>query len=118
MKSGTRGANGITPAGASRSSIEEVPPDLQEDLWPLAKRYIWWQPPETSLADYFRLLAHIMNLATWEDQQWLENHVPRPHLLTALESAPAGVFNRRSWNYWHVRLQVPAKPFPIKRIPE
>ncbi len=108
-----KAANG----GALETLPQAAPGNLWADALPLAKRYIWWESPEKTLQNFPRFLAHFMNLATWEDQRWLEAHVPPDHLLLTLHTAPAGIFTAQSWNYWHVRLGQPTPPLPQKQIP-
>lgn len=96
---------------------QAVPPRMQAAAKSLAKRYIWWEPAEKTLQNLPRFLSHTMNLATWEDQAWIERHFPTTQLNLALSQAPAGTFTPRSWNYWHVRLGKPTPPLPKKQIP-
>ncbi len=109
------------PNSGNRSNInnfhQTVPPRIRAAAKPLAKRYIWWEPPEKTLKNLPRFLSHSMNLATWEDQAWIEQHFPKTQLSLALATAPAGTFTPRSWNYWHVRLGKPTPPLPKKHIP-
>jgi predicted transcriptional regulator of viral defense system len=94
-----------------------VPARLRACAKPLAQRYIWWEPAEKTIQNFPRFLSHAMNLATWEDQTWLETHFPASFLRAALSIAPAGTFTPRSWNYWHVRLGMRPSPLPQKQIP-
>jgi len=95
-----------------------LPAGLMPRARKLARRYIWWEPPAKTLANLPRFLAHAMNLATWEDQVWLETHFSRDRLRMALQRAPVGTFTARSWNFWHVRLGTRSIPrLPQKDIP-
>lgn len=97
-----------------------MPNDNLEMLKLLARRYIWWKPPEEAVCEPRRVIAQVMNLGDWEDaiamQQWLGDAVLRD----ALTHAEAGQFNARSWTWWHHRLglaragQVP--PLPIRHF--
>ncbi len=110
-------ARAVARADPSMSLPKCVPAHLLAAARPLAKRYVWWEPPGKTLRNFPRFLAHSMNLATWKDQCWLEAHIPPGQLLMALQMAPAGAFTRQSWNYWHVRLGRSTPSFPQKRIP-
>jgi hypothetical protein len=41
------------------------------DLAALARKYIWWQPPERTLRDRHRLLAQVMDIGTHSDVEAL-----------------------------------------------
>jgi hypothetical protein len=61
-------------------------PDQRAILAPLARRYIWWQPPERSLDHPHRLLAQVMNIGDWHDAEPpIGPAIPR----TGSASAPA-----------------------------
>jgi len=95
-----------------------LPAGLMAQARKVARRYIWWEPPAKTLTNLPRFLAHAMNLATWEDQVWLETNFSRDRLRQALQRAPAGTFTARSWNFWHVRLGARSIPrLPEKEIP-
>ena len=73
----------------------------QTPLETVARQLVWWQNPATSLARPDRLVAQAMTLGTWEDVR---------RVLTA---PPPGVFDRRSWAYWHERFGIrPIPPLP------
>ena len=84
----------------------------------MARKYVWWQPPERTLADRRLLLAQMMTLGTVDDVRWLVGRVSEDGLRAVLRDPPVGVFNGRSWNFWHLRLgchpvpALPARPMP------
>ncbi|MGH8178331.1 MAG: hypothetical protein ACREV5_18900, partial [Steroidobacter sp.] len=42
--------------------------------------------------------------------------VGREEILEALEHAPPGIFDKRSWAYWNLMVgRVPAPPMPVRR---
>lgn len=84
----------------------------------MAKKYVWWQSPEHALADGRVLLAQMMTLGTADDVRWLLSVVSSEHLLQVLDDPPIGVFNRRSWAFWHLRLgREPVPALPARRLP-
>jgi hypothetical protein len=103
--------------GGSIPLALNLEPDARPAALRLARRYIWWELPEKSLENLPRFLAHCMNLATWQDQLWLEEHFSCDDFRAVLQDAPAGIFSPKSWNYWHVRLGLSAPPPPRKHIP-
>ena len=84
----------------------------------MARKYVWWQPPDRALADKLLFLAQMMTLGTADDVRWLLSRVSEEDLRRVLEDPPAGVFNGRSWHFWHLRLglvpipEPPARPMP------
>ena len=84
----------------------------------MARKYVWWQPSEHTLADKRLLLAQVMTLGSVDDVRWLLSRVSEDSLRGVLRDPPAGVFNGRSWRYWHLRLgcdpvpELPARPMP------
>jgi len=88
------------------------------DLILLARRLFWWKEPADALRDPLRFLSQVMAIGTWEDVQTAFRHWTERDFREALQHAPAGVFDVRSWHYWHRRLcdQV-APPLPCRRLP-
>ena len=84
----------------------------------MARKYVWWQSPERTLADRRLLLAQMMTLGTVDDVRWLVGRVSEDGLRAVLRDPPVGVFNGRSWRFWHLRLgrhpvpALPARPMP------
>ena len=82
----------------------------------MAKKYVWWQPPEPTLADARLLLAQMMTLGTADDVRWLLSVASSDDLLQVLDDPPVGVFNHRSWTFWHNRLGLePVPDLPARR---
>lgn len=70
----------------------------------MAKRYVWWQPPEVSVGDPHRVIAQVMDVGTIEDIQALVNAVGSDTLIPVLKQARPGWFRPRSWAFWHTVL--------------
>ena len=84
----------------------------------MARKYVWWQPPDVTLADRPLLFAQMMTLGTVDDVRWLLSRVSDEELRSVLENPPAGVFNGRSWQFWHLRLGcVPVPNLPPRPLP-
>ncbi|HEY9422923.1 MAG TPA: hypothetical protein VIW92_16035 [Thermoanaerobaculia bacterium] len=81
------------------------------DLEQVASRLFWWKTPAEALADPNRFLAQVMTYGTIEDLAAVRLHFPESAFREVLANAPAGVFDPRSWNYWHIRfgLQTPTE---------
>ena len=84
----------------------------------MARKYVWWQPPDRTLADRRLFLAQVMTLGSAADVRWLHSLVPEEDLCGVLRVPPAGVFNGRSWRFWHLRLGcVPVPELPVRPVP-
>jgi hypothetical protein len=95
-----------------------IPFSAHQDMNEVARRLVWFEPPDKALANPARFLAYAMTYGTHDDMKIIRRHVSDSALREALTQAPAGVFDPRSWAYWHVRLgctDVP--PLPERRIP-
>jgi hypothetical protein len=72
------------------------------DLESLAARLVWWRPPAEALRDRDRLLAQVMVYGTPEDLAVARRHFPESAFRAVLAQPPPGLFDPRSWAYWHV----------------
>lgn len=83
----------------------------------LARRYVWWKAPEQTLERPAYLLCQLMQLGTYEDVRDALADVGEPAFRAALDAAPPGVLDERSWNYWHLRLHGHAPPpMPTRQV--
>lgn len=95
------------------------PLPLSADLVAVAPRVVWFEAPETALADPVRFLAYVMTYGTPEDLAVVRRHVGDDGFREALERAPPGIMDARSWAYWNVMAgkdDIP--PMPARRFPE
>ena len=84
----------------------------------MARKYVWWQAPRTTLDDPRLLIAQVMTLGTLDDVRWLIGRVPANELRQVLREPPVGIFNERSWRFWHLRLGCrPIPPLPVRQPP-
>jgi hypothetical protein len=88
------------------------------ELQAAARRLFWWKTPETALADPHRFVAQVMVYGTPEDLAVARRHYPEGTFRQVLADPPPGLFDPRSWAYWHVvfRLEASSKP-PGRRLP-
>jgi len=83
------------------------------ELMDAAKRIIWFKPPEVALDNPIELLAYAMKHSTDEDMALLLKYVGDTGLREALDRAPPGVIDARSWSYWNAKVgRFPAPPMP------
>lgn len=91
---------------------------MDVQLEALARRYVWWESPETALARQDLLLCQIMQLGTWEDVGLARRRFGDHAFEQALRRAPAGVLDARSWNYWNRFYGiVPVPGRPVRPLP-
>ena len=83
----------------------------------MARKYVWWKPPAETLAEPALLVAQMMTMGTIEDVRWMLLCTSSDALRAVLRNPPVGVFNGRSWTYWHRRLNgEPIPPLPTRRV--
>jgi hypothetical protein len=93
--------------------VKPLPPNPAL-LW-VARRVIWFEEPETALANPMRFLAYVMVYGTIEDLRALRGMIGKDEYREALEHAPPGIFDHRSWAYWNLICgRWPAPPLPVR----
>jgi len=89
-----------------------------ERLARVARRVCWWQSAEVTLEDTPVFLCRVMVFGTWADVCLVLAKYGRTAIRQALQSAPPGLFDERSWHYWHHRLNLfPVPELPARAIP-
>ena len=78
-------------------------PETRARLTDMAERLIWWQRAEQSLRRPERLLAQAMAIGTSDDADVVETVFGIEAMRHVLAAAPAGIFDPRKWDYWHLR---------------
>lgn len=92
-------------------------PPLNATFTDVAKRVIWFEPPEQSLRDPVRFVAYAMAYGTAEDMQRIRGHFSDDNLRKVLAEAPPGIIDPRSWAYWHAMLgNYPAPTMPTRKL--
>jgi hypothetical protein len=88
------------------------------DLLDLAPRVIWFEPPEQALAVPVRFLAYVMTYGTAQDIAVVRRYVELGDFREALDHAPPGIMDERSWAYWNIMTgRYPVPPMPRRMIP-
>jgi hypothetical protein len=89
------------------------------DVLALAPRVIWFEPAEQALDDPIRFLAYLMTYGTLEDIAVVRRYLDLDDVREALEHAPPGIIDERSWAYWNVMTgRYPVPPMPRRIIPD
>jgi hypothetical protein len=93
------------------------PIPVNDETKAVARRVVWFQSPEEALADPVRFMAFAFARATHEEMQALRAFLDDSDLREALDKAPPGVIDPRSWAYWNLRLgRYPAPLMPKRRL--
>lgn len=88
-----------------------------DELHKVAKRVVWFKPPEEALKDTKLFLAHVMTYGTLDDIVVAMRHYSEADFDHVLAEPPAGVFDLRSWNYWNLRYHhEPVPPLPRREF--
>ncbi len=93
------------------------PIPLNDETKGLAESLVWFEPPAEALANPVRFMAYAFARATHEQMKILRTYVSLDDLREALDKAPAGIIDPRSWAYWNGRMgRIPPPPLPKRRI--
>lgn len=94
--------------------IEPLP--INAETVALARRLIWFESAEVALSDPVRFLAYAFAAARAGDMAILRRYVDADSLRYALQHAPPGIIDARSWAYWHLMLDIGNVPELPKRM--
>jgi hypothetical protein len=90
---------------------------LSPDIEGVASRIIWFESPRDALEDPVRFLAYAATYATHDDMKIIRQYVSDEEFRDALDHAPPGIIDPRSWAYWNNKLgRYPAPPLPTRRF--
>jgi hypothetical protein len=90
---------------------------LNEETAALATHIIWFEPPEKALSDPVRFMAYAMTYAMHEDMRVIRRYVSDDDFREALDRAPPGIIDPRSWAYWNSKMgRYPPPPLPVRRF--
>lgn len=91
------------------------PIPLTAEIQQLASRVIWFEPAQQALADPVRFLAYALTFARHEDMREIRRYVSDDDLREALDHAPPGILDPRSWAYWNSKWgRYPPPPMPVR----
>jgi hypothetical protein len=81
----------------------------------LARRIIWFELPERALSDPIRFMAYAMTYARHEEMRVIRRYVSDADIREALDHAPPGIIDPRSWAYWNSKIgRYPRPPLPVR----
>jgi hypothetical protein len=83
----------------------------------VAPRIIWFEPPERALANPVRFMAYAITYARHEDMRVIREYVSDDDFREALDRAPPGIIDPRSWAYWNSKMgRYPPPPLPKRQL--
>jgi hypothetical protein len=102
-----------TPLDAVATCLPAIP-----ELLEIARRVCWWKRPQETLADQVSFVARVMTLGSWDEVRVVRAQVGDKLFRHVLQHPPAGIFDARSWHYWHHAFGFAVvPPLPQRRIP-
>lgn len=88
------------------------------DLVAVAQRVVWFEAPDKALSDAARFTAYALTYGLPKDVRVLRVYLDDEALRAALDTAPPGIFDNRSWAYWQLKMgRYPPPPLPERHIP-
>jgi hypothetical protein len=94
-----------------------TPRSAGPDLLRVARRVVWFKPPEEAVEVPRHFLAYAMTYGTDEDIVVVRRYFSDADLKDVLADPAPGVFDAKSWAYWNLVLgRSPPPPLPVRRI--
>lgn len=90
---------------------------LTPEIEAIARRVNWFESTAPAVANPARFLAYVMTYGDDADMREIRRILSDSDLREALDRAPAGIFDPRSWAYWNLKLgRYPTPPMPEREI--
>lgn len=94
-----------------------TPIPLNGETAAIAAQIIWFESPSEALSDPVRFMAYAMTYAMHEHMRALRRYVSDDDFREALDHAPPGIIDPRSWSYWNSKMgRYPPPPLPVRRF--
>jgi hypothetical protein len=111
----------VSPNTKFKSQTNLAERRVEEEIKRLARKYVWWKSVDAAIQTPELVVAQVMNLGDCEDICRLSEALGEDYLRQVVEHAEAGMFDERSWHFWHYRLGL-AEPgkvpqLPVRKIP-
>lgn len=90
----------------------EITPELRE----VARRVVWFIEPDKAFDDPVVFLAHVMTYGDDLDiMQTTKADIGLNDFNEVLDKAPPGIFDKKSWTYWHLKCKhTSPPPLPVR----
>jgi hypothetical protein len=93
------------------------PIPLNQETSLVAAQIIWFEPAVKALSDPVRFMAYAMTYAMHEEMRVIRQYVSDDDFREALDHAPPGIIDARSWAYWNSKMgRYPPPPLPLRRF--
>jgi hypothetical protein len=87
------------------------------ELETVARHTVWFKTPAEAIGDSFHFVAHVLTYGTHDDVTTLRKYISDRDLQEAIDHAPPGIFDPRSWAYWNLKIgRYPAPELPRRRL--
>jgi hypothetical protein len=73
----------------------------------IAKRVLPDLSPHNAAEQTNLLLARVMAAGNWEETNMVMEHFGEPAMRAVLDNPPIKIFDRESWNHWHLVFELP-----------
>jgi hypothetical protein len=93
---------------------KEISASSRTALVAVAAKVFWWGKPEQWLENLPRFIAQVMTYGDWDDFQLTRKVFGEDSFRQVLEHPPAGVFDPKSWAYWHAYFHKAVPPLPAR----
>lgn len=86
---------------------------INQELLEVASHVVWFKEPKNTLSNPTHFLAYLMTYGLPDDIAIVKKYVTTVDFIEALEHAPPGIIDSRSWAYWNVICdRIPIPPMP------
>ncbi len=93
------------------------PIPLNSEIGEVSRRIVWFEDPAEAVADPVRFMAYAMARATHEEMKVIRRYVNDDDFREALDKAPPGIIDPRSWAYWNSMMgRYPAPKLPKRQL--
>ncbi len=104
-------------APGAREPTPDPHPERQA-LLAVARRVVWFKAPHETLRDEVQFLSHVMIYGSAEDTATVRRAYGDEAFRDTLRNAWPGIFDPRSWSYWHTVLgMLPVPPMRVRQFP-
>jgi hypothetical protein len=95
-----------------------TPIPITDETCAIARHVVWFEEPDKSLRDPIRFMAYALTYAGPEEITILRRYISVADIKEALDRAPPGIIDPRSWSYWNAIVgRWPAPPLPTRKLP-
>jgi len=77
---------------------------LTPEIEKVSRRCVWYKTPAEAVGEPEHFVAHVLTYGTHEDVKALRKFVSDDDLREAMNNAPSGIYDGRSWSYWQLKL--------------